>query len=63
MKKQKKDLLRKVGFDDEVDNIDNGLCPMCGSDKLRYDDFKDSLSWKEFKISHLCQLCQDSIFE
>jgi len=30
--------------------------------KLKKEDFKDSLSWKEFQISSLCQKCQDKIF-
>ena len=25
-------------------------------------EFKDSLSWKEYRISGLCQSCQDKVF-
>ena len=62
MKNTKKKMLRDLGFDDEMDNVDEGRCAICGSYKVRYDDFKDSLSWKEFKISHMCQECQDKTF-
>jgi hypothetical protein len=55
-------MLRELGFDEEIDNVDKGLCSICGSDKVKYDDFKDSLSWKEFKISGMCQRCQDETF-
>ena len=63
MKDSKKKMLRDIGFNKEIDNVDEGKCALCGSDKVKYADFKDSLSWKEFKISNLCQSCQDSIFE
>jgi hypothetical protein len=58
-----KKILKDTGFDKELENIENGLCATCGSDKVRYDDFKDSLSWKEFKISHMCQKCQNEVYE
>jgi hypothetical protein len=62
MEDDKKAMLRELGFDEEIDNVDKGLCSICGSDKVKYDDFKDSLSWKEFKISGMCQRCQDETF-
>ena len=63
MEKNKKEMLRDLGFEDEVDNVDEGRCPLCKSYKVKYNDFKDSLSWKEFKISGMCQECQDKMFE
>lgn len=63
MDKKKKDLLREFGFNEQMDNVDKGLCSMCGSSKVKYNDFKDSLSWKEFQISGMCQKCQDDFFE
>ena len=39
------------------------VCLTCGSDKVGQHDFRDSLSIKEFEISHMCQECQDSLFE
>lgn len=43
-------------------DLDDGKCPTCGSDKTKIDDFRDSLSIKEFAISGMCQSCQDSVF-
>ena len=37
-----------------------GLCPVC---KKKVGPFKDDLSYKEFKISGLCQGCQDYFFD
>jgi len=34
-------------------------CVTCGSTNL---EFRDALSEREFKISHMCQKCQDSVF-
>lgn len=42
-----------------MENINNGKCPLCSCDITK---FKDKLSEKEFKISGLCQLCQDKVF-
>jgi len=38
-------------------------CAVCGSDKVKHDDFADELSRKEFSISLMCQKCQDEHFE
>jgi hypothetical protein len=43
--------------------LDGSCCPTCGSDRVQPDDFKDDLSRREFKISHMCQNCQDNVFE
>lgn len=37
-------------------------CITCGSTKVRHEDFKDDLSRKEYGISRMCQVCQDSVF-
>lgn len=34
-------------------------CPLCG-DKIGH--FKDQLSRREYAISGMCQVCQDSVF-
>lgn len=39
-----------------------GKCVTCGSEKIKSEDFRDSLSWKEFTISGMCQECQDKTF-
>jgi RNA polymerase-binding transcription factor DksA len=46
-------------FPEAIKNIDNGKCPTCGGP---IGEFKDELSRKEFKISGMCQKCQDKIF-
>jgi hypothetical protein len=38
------------------------VCVTCGSEKINRSDFRDELSRKEFKISKMCQKCQDSVF-
>lgn len=40
---------------------DSGRCPFCGR-KVTEEDFRDELSVKEFRISGLCQYCQDKFF-
>lgn len=62
MKEFTKNALESLGFSKELNNIEKDLCPLCGSDKLDRKDFRDNLSWKEFGLSHMCQECQDSIF-
>ncbi len=39
--------------------LNAGKCPCCGGP---CDHFKDALSEKEFKISGMCQECQDKVF-
>jgi len=53
------DLSQKWFKRTEKDNV----CVTCGSDKIKPKDFKDDLSRKEFKISTMCQKCQDSVFD
>ena len=48
-------------FPEETKRVEQGLCPLCGKE-VKEEDFKDELSKKEFKISGMCQSCQDSIF-
>ena len=56
-----KDLLRKVGFNQAVDKIEQGKCPFC-NEPIGKQFFRDKLSRREFRISGLCQACQDSVF-
>lgn len=62
MEEYKKEILRKAGFYDFVDRIEQNKCPVCG-ENIKTEDFKDVLSLNEFKISGLCMKCQDKIFE
>jgi hypothetical protein len=54
--------LRALGFDKQLENVENGQCALCGSKKVQRKDFRDELSWKEFQISNMCQICMDEIF-
>lgn len=56
------DIMRQMGFGKEMDNVQKGLCPICGKKIDPKTEFKDDLSRREFKISGLCQKCQDSTF-
>lgn len=56
-----KDIMRAAGFGKHVEDVEKGLCPFCNK-PIKREDFKDELSRKEFKISGLCQKCQDATF-
>lgn len=58
--KSMQNMLSKV-FPEETKQIEKGNCPFCKK-KIDITTFKDSLSYKEFKISGLCQECQDETF-
>ncbi len=45
-----------------MDLVSQGNCPIC-KNKINTESFKDNLSLKEFKISGMCQECQDKVFE
>ena len=57
----KKDYLRSLGFEAEIDRIDEGRCPFCGAD-TKQAVFRDDISRRENEISGLCQVCQDRVF-
>ena len=54
-------MLENLGFTKEVKNVKMGKCPFC-SEFVVQGEFNDELSEKEFKISGMCQKCQDKIF-
>ena len=56
-----KDIMRALGFDKEVELVDMGYCPFC-EEPIDPESFNDVLSLKEWKISGLCQSCQNEIF-
>ena len=41
--------------------MDMHICPMCGVG-ISENDFRDAVSLREWKISGMCQDCQDEIF-
>lgn len=55
------EMVRKV-LDDAARRRAQGKCPVCGQ-KTRLSDFLDELSVREYRISGLCQACQDATFE
>jgi len=57
-----KKFLQRAGFGEEVKAVEQKECPICGI-KIDMEAFRDALSVKEFKISGICQKCQDDIFD
>ncbi len=55
-----KEIMAKHGFEAEVIKVDQGICPLCNQ---KPGLFKDKQSEAEFKISGLCQKCQDEVFD
>ena len=56
-----KKIMEACGFADEVKLVEGGQCPTCEK-PVSNDSFRNALSLKEFRISGMCQECQDSIF-
>lgn len=50
----------KVAFGRERTNTQ---CVVCGTTKVKPEDFRDALSRKEFGISRMCQACQNDIYD
>jgi hypothetical protein len=46
-------------FTNHIVRKDLGLCPICGDPP---GEFRDEISKREFKISGMCQGCQNSLF-
>jgi hypothetical protein len=57
-----KDIMNAMGFGDQVKKVEHGFCPFC-SKPVSKDEFRDELSKREYKISGLCQACQDETFK
>lgn len=55
-------IMSHFGFNMELGLIKQNKCPWCKK-LINMNDFRDSLSKKEFTISGLCQACQDDFFE
>lgn len=56
-----KKIMEAAGLGDMVKAVEEGLCPFCRN-PVNFEDFRDDLSRREFKISGLCQKCQDEFF-
>ena len=53
----------KMFFPNMVKKVKKGLCPFCNKKVDPKTEFRNELSRKEFKISGLCQDCQDNTFK
>ena len=49
-------------FPKEVECVKAGYCPTCKKPIHPNIDFNDALSLKEYKISGMCQKCQNLVF-
>ncbi len=56
-----KQILKQLGFDKEVKAVEENRCPFCNK-PIKMADFRNELSKKEYRISGLCQKCQDEMF-
>lgn len=56
-----KAMMVRLGFKKEVELVNMGKCPGC-KEKVNPEDFRNEISVREYKISGLCQECQDNIF-
>ena len=56
-----REIMEKLGFGQEMKDIEDRKCPLC-KEPIDTKDFKDDLSIEEFTISGMCQKCMDKIF-
>lgn len=56
------EIMKAAGFGKEVELVNQHYCPFCRVKVNPKKDFRDELSRKEYKISGLCQSCQDKMF-
>ena len=56
------ELLEKL-FPEQTRRIQESKCPFCGKKIDSENEFRDDISMNEFKISGLCQSCQDDFFK
>jgi len=57
-----KKIMADLGFDEALKDVDNGVCPFCKKVIVPLREFRDEASLEEYKISGLCQKCQDKYF-
>ena len=50
-----------MGFKKEVELAKQKKCPFCRKE-IVLTEFRNTISVKEYKISGLCQTCQDDMF-
>jgi len=54
--------LMRALFPEQMSNRDNCRCATCGKNMLHLDNFRNEASKKEYKVSGMCQECQDKTF-
>ena len=58
-----KQIMCDLGFKNQVELVEQKKCPFCHTQlKGVREEFKNEISFKEYKISGLCQKCQDEMF-
>ena len=57
-----KDIMRSLGFGEEMAKVEAGLCPFCNRPIHPNVEFRDDSSRREYEVSGLCQACQDRMF-
>ena len=56
-----KKTMEAMGFEEAVKKVEASMCPFCNK-PIGNQFFRDKLSRREYRISGLCQKCQDSVF-
>lgn len=56
-----KEILRQLGFSQEIEAVENRICPFCHL-TVNTADFTDDISLREYQISGLCNACQNEVF-
>ena len=56
-----KEIMKKLGFKDHVQCVEELKCPFCKS-QIDNAEFRNEISKREYHISGLCQKCQDKMF-
>lgn len=54
-----REIIKAVFGNELLDRIDKGQCPTCGKP---IGPFRSELCKREYKISGMCQACQDKLF-
>ena len=53
--------MEQMGFSEQIKLVELNKCPFCNK-PVEINEFRDEISKKEYKISGLCQECQDKTF-
>ena len=56
-----KEIMKAAGFGKDVEKVEAGICPFCNKE-IKWEDFRNEISRREYRISGLCQSCQDEMF-